>query len=36
VERERQPVLVVDEHPVGHEQVEVHVEVDQAAAAPPR
>ena len=24
VERERQPVLVGDKHPVGHQQVEVH------------
>jgi hypothetical protein len=28
VEREREPVLVIDEHAVGHDEVEVHVEVD--------
>jgi hypothetical protein len=30
MEREREPVVVLDEHAVGHEEVEVHVEVDQA------
>ena len=28
--REREPVVVIDEHAVGHEEVEVHVEVDRA------
>lgn len=28
--REREPVLVIGEHAVEHEKVEVHVEVDQA------
>jgi hypothetical protein len=33
MEREREPVVVIDEHAVGHEEVEVHVEVDQAPKA---
>jgi hypothetical protein len=33
MEREREPVLVIDEHALGHEEVEVHVEVERSAAA---